>query len=102
MCGEQVLGVCFFVAKLAKTKEAMTQKKIKQRTAPKTADVLQADALSPRGAPGETADGDVDPPPVPGHEEIARLAYSYWEARGGGGSPEDDWLRAERQLRASE
>ncbi|MBS1857167.1 MAG: DUF2934 domain-containing protein [Acidobacteria bacterium] len=37
--------------------------------------------------------------PVPAHEEIARLAYSYWEARGGqGGSPEEDWARAEREL----
>jgi len=35
-------------------------------------------------------------------EDIARLAYSYWEARGGeGGSPEEDWLQAERQLRAA-
>jgi len=34
-------------------------------------------------------------------EEIARLAYSYWEARGSEqGSPEEDWLQAERQLRA--
>jgi len=33
------------------------------------------------------------------HEEIARLAYSYWEERGyAGGSAEDDWLRAEREL----
>ncbi len=32
-------------------------------------------------------------------EDIARLAYSYWEARGyQGGSPEEDWLRAEREL----
>ena len=32
-------------------------------------------------------------------EEIAELAYSFWEARGfQGGSPEDDWLRAEREL----
>jgi hypothetical protein len=32
-------------------------------------------------------------------EAIARLAYSYWEARGGsGGSPEDDWFRAEYEL----
>jgi Protein of unknown function (DUF2934) len=32
-------------------------------------------------------------------EQIATLAYSYWEARGGqGGSPEEDWLRAERQF----
>ena len=35
------------------------------------------------------------------HDEIARLAYSYWEARGRtGGSALDDWLRAERELRA--
>ena len=34
-------------------------------------------------------------------DEIARLAYSYWEARGGnGGSPEDDWFRAEQELLA--
>lgn len=33
-------------------------------------------------------------------EEIARLAYSYWEARGfQGGSPEQDWFRAEEELR---
>jgi hypothetical protein len=32
-------------------------------------------------------------------EKIAALAYSYWEARGyQGGSPEEDWLRAEREL----
>lgn len=31
--------------------------------------------------------------------QIARLAYSYWEARGGcGGSAEDDWYRAEQEL----
>lgn len=34
-------------------------------------------------------------------EELARLAYSYWEARGGqDGSPEEDWYRAERELEA--
>ncbi len=31
--------------------------------------------------------------------DIARLAYSFWQARGHQhGSPEQDWLRAERQL----
>jgi len=35
----------------------------------------------------------------PTHEEIARLAYSYWEARGyRGGTPLEDWFRAERVL----
>jgi hypothetical protein len=36
----------------------------------------------------------------PTREEIARLAYTYWEVRGGqGGSAEEDWYRAERELR---
>ncbi|HEX3685472.1 MAG TPA: DUF2934 domain-containing protein [Bryobacteraceae bacterium] len=34
------------------------------------------------------------------HEEIAKLAYSYWIARGHShGGAEEDWLRAERELR---
>jgi hypothetical protein len=47
-------------------------------------------------------------PPVeevrrPGRQEIASLAYSYWEARGRtGGSAWEDWLRAERELRAAD
>ena len=33
------------------------------------------------------------------HEKIARLAFEYWEARGRPiGSPDEDWLRAERHL----
>jgi hypothetical protein len=34
------------------------------------------------------------------HEAIAQLAYSYWQARGCPiGSPEEDWYRAENDLR---
>ncbi len=37
---------------------------------------------------------------APTHQEIAELAYAYWEARGGhGGSPWEDWFRAEQELR---
>ncbi len=37
---------------------------------------------------------------APTHRQIAELAYSYWEARGGqGGSALEDWLRAERELK---
>jgi hypothetical protein len=33
-------------------------------------------------------------------DDIALLAYSYWEARGClHGSPEEDWFRAEKELR---
>jgi len=36
----------------------------------------------------------------PEHEEIALLAYFYWEARGRpAGSPEEDWFRAEEEIR---
>ncbi|MCX6627327.1 MAG: DUF2934 domain-containing protein [Candidatus Solibacter sp.] len=36
---------------------------------------------------------------APSHEEISRLAYAYWEARGRlHGSPQEDWYRAEREL----
>jgi hypothetical protein len=39
-------------------------------------------------------------PPAPA--EIAVLAYSYWADRGyQGGSPEEDWLRAEQELRVA-
>ena len=38
-------------------------------------------------------------PRIPTTEEIAMLAYSYWQQRGyQGGSSEDDWYRAEREL----
>lgn len=34
------------------------------------------------------------------HEEIARLAYRYWQERGCPiGSPDEDWYRAENDLR---
>ena len=36
---------------------------------------------------------------APSHEEIAKLAYSHWEARGRpAGDSREDWLRAEREL----
>ena len=37
---------------------------------------------------------------APTEDDIAELAYSYWEARGyQGGSPWEDWFRAERELK---
>jgi hypothetical protein len=36
-------------------------------------------------------------------DQVAALAYSYWEARGyQGGSPEEDWFRAKRELHERE
>jgi len=37
------------------------------------------------------------------HDDITKLAHALWEARGGqGGSPEEDWLRAEDMLLKSQ
>jgi hypothetical protein len=34
------------------------------------------------------------------YEQIALLAYSFWAERGyQGGSPEEDWFRAEQEIR---
>ena len=39
------------------------------------------------------------PQRIPTHDEVARLAYSYWEARGRAhGQDQEDWFRAEREL----
>lgn len=49
----------------------------------------------PEGVAGETG--------APTQDEIARLAYTYWERRGGpAGSPWEDWFRAERELKGTE
>jgi Protein of unknown function (DUF2934) len=41
-------------------------------------------------------------PTAPSREEIARLAEKYWAERGWPeGSPEQDWLRAEQELKTA-
>ena len=50
-------------------------------------------AAAPRVQANSTGTG-------PAHEEIAALAYSLWQARGcPEGTPEEDWLNAERTLK---
>jgi hypothetical protein len=40
--------------------------------------------------------------PEPTREQIASLAQKYWAERGWpDGSPEEDWLRAERELKTA-
>ena len=57
--------------------------------------------VDPASVPSNPAVETEDPYLAAEQEEIGRLAYSYWEARGGqGGSPEEDWRRAEEEVRA--
>ncbi len=56
--------------------------------------------LSPMAAPERpiTKKDDLESA-VSLREKIALLAYSYWEARGRqGGTPEEDWFRAEQVI----
>ena len=72
-----------------------------RRVSKGTRRVSRAAATAPTPAPGDAgtvASGNVEI----ASQEIARLAHSYWEARGGqAGSREADWLRAEQQFRAA-
>jgi hypothetical protein len=70
-------------------------------------------AVPPRRKPASTRRAKLSAPPAqqpaattavcePSPDDIARVAYSYWAARGyAGGSSEEDWLRAERELRGN-
>jgi hypothetical protein len=69
-----------------------------------------AEPVTPLASPApeqQTVAPPVDAPVLasvyaPSYDEIAKLAYSYWEARGcQGGCPEEDWGRAENELRNS-
>jgi hypothetical protein len=59
------------------------------------AELVQAGCVS-----AAAADGNGNPDLFREREETARIAYLFWEARGyQGGSPEEDWFRAEQELR---
>jgi hypothetical protein len=63
--------------------------------------ITQPAENSTENAAGAAAEATTQALYEPTHQEIAQLAYSFWEARGRqGGSAEEDWHRAEAQLRA--
>ena len=67
--------------------------KLKQRT--------PAEGVQVERAPAKSVDGNGNPDLSLAREDTARIAYSLWEARGyQGGSPEEDWFRAEQELRS--
>jgi Protein of unknown function (DUF2934) len=69
-------------------------------------------AAKPRKAPAKkSTNGVADPVSINGHavaqersathDEVARLAHTYWQQRGGNhGYHIDDWFRAEQELRS--
>jgi hypothetical protein len=102
------------------TRKHTSEKDLVLSTATGTAPTRRKAATRPRGqrdaepvvapvAPAETEPEIVAPQAeagvsvhTPTYEDIAKLAYSYWEARSyQGGSPEEDWARAEQELRVN-
>lgn len=80
-------------------KKAKAPAKPRAAAKKKTA-VVDAEVLA---APVATAHAPVERKMAqPSHEEIAALARQYWQERGWqDGYAEQDWLRAERELKAS-
>jgi hypothetical protein len=72
------------------------------RTAPMSTMELESRETGMNGSPKQEERVSISKEEPP-QEAIAQLAYSYWLERQNGngheGSPEEDWLRAERELR---
>ena len=88
----------------APVKRKRTRTRVKGKAAPQPAvEAAQPqpaiEAAQPQHATAAAASNPVPLDPIAEREEIARLAYFLWEARGRqGGSPEEDWYRAEQEI----
>ena len=95
---------------IAPAEEAKT-KKVNSRKKAESSLAVDGLAVAATSLASEIAPETIQPIPVLNtpavqpeffvdHEAVARLAYSYWEARGcQGGSQEEDWFHAESELR---
>ena len=78
-----------------------TNESVTTRSSAKAVRATESAAPTPRRHKKATPVAAASIPNPVKSEDIATLAFSYWEARGyQGGSPEEDWFRAERELRA--
>jgi len=72
------------------------------QTIPQTAPAVEPVVARQSGAAPPSIAHRQSTPRIVTHEDIAKLAYSYWASRGyQGGCSVEDWLRAERELRLS-
>ena len=81
-------------AKTATQNTATVEVAVKPRTTQRVTTVKHSKAAAPAAVETIT----VETVSMNAHDQIAKIAYGYWEARGfQPGSPEQDWLRAERE-----
>ena len=91
---------------VAKPKIETAETKPRGKTA-KTSEVAKPVAASagPQRVPSKAKSAQAPrpattPAPAPSHQQIAQLAHRFWNERGRHhGSHEQDWFRAERELR---
>lgn len=68
------------------------------RPSAKKSKAAASDSVTPEEAPAVLAAAAVSNSAENAHEQIAKIAYGYWAARGfHGGSQAEDWLRAEQE-----
>ena len=92
---EKKLVVSPGAAKAPSARKAAPSKRTARSTAPDSSISSTTQTPSTSVFGNEAALAVLDAP----REAVAALAYSYWVARGcEDGSPEEDWLRAEREL----
>jgi len=79
----------------AGAKTAASANRVRGKKAASAATKLSEEAAANQGAAAILGAA------VSEEEQVALLAYSYWEARGRqGGSPQEDWYRAVREFRS--
>jgi len=78
-----------------------TNESVTTRTRAKAVRATESAAPTPRRHKKATPVAAASTAQTVTSDDIATLAFSYWEARGyQGGTPEDDWFRAEGELRS--
>jgi hypothetical protein len=78
-----------------------TNESVTTRTRAKAVRTTESAASTPRRHKKATPVAAASTANTISNDDIATLAFSYWEARGyRGGSPEEDWFRAEQELRS--
>jgi hypothetical protein len=85
--------------KKTSTKETAASAPVRAAAKPRVKTVKHSKAASTPATAVEVETVEVETVTLSAHDQIAKIAYGYWEARGfEAGSPEQDWLRAEQEL----
>ncbi len=85
--------------KKIRTKETVAPALVRAVAKPRVRTVKHSKAASAPEATAEVETVEVETVTLSAHDQISKIAYGYWAARGfEAGSPEQDWLRAEQEF----